>query len=82
MSDIDSKKIFLLKQEINKLLKERPELIELQKEIDKRMDFAGSQHNRCVIITEMAKESLKRLGEELERLVSLQIEIFGEQNDN
>ena len=70
MKDIDTKNIFLLKQEINKLLQEKPELRELQEKIDLELKKAGNnQINRCVIISQMMMESLKELNENLQELI-------------
>ena len=70
MNDIDTKKIFLLKQEINKLLQEKPELKELQEKIDLELKKAGdNQINRCVIISQMMMESLKELDTSLQDLI-------------
>ena len=65
---MDTKKIFEAKLEIQKLLKEHPELRELQNEIDRQMKGAVTQHNRCVIITRMLKDKAKELGKALREL--------------
>ena len=62
------RKICELKQEIQLLLAERPELRPLQAEIDRLMAGAGSQHNRCVLITEMMKDKVAELSEHLPQL--------------
>ena len=58
---MDTKKIFELKQEIQKLLRENPDLIPLQQEIDRRLKNAGNNHNRLVIIDQMMKEKVSEL---------------------
>ncbi len=62
--------IFQLKQEINKLLEERPDLIPLQLEIDQMLKSAGNQHNRCVLLSELMKDKMQELSEQLELLKS------------
>lgn len=44
--EIDFKKISDLRKEINKLIEEKPELRELQDEIDRRLEAAGPDHQR------------------------------------
>jgi len=52
--DIDFNKIRSLREEIAKLLKERPEFIPLQKEIDLALEKAGNNKmNRCAVIQNM-----------------------------
>ena len=58
---IDTKKIFELKQEIYKLLQDKPELCALQDKIDTMLSAAGNQHNRCVLINRMMLESVNEL---------------------
>ena len=67
---MDSEKIWELKQEINKLLTERPEYIPFQKRIDEMLKGAGSQHNRMILIKEMMFEKVNELNEQLQILSS------------
>lgn len=56
---IDTQKIFKTKQEIQKLLRERPELAELQLKIDRAMERAGrNTNNRMVILSGLLKDSI------------------------
>jgi len=55
------KSIFELKQELNAFLKEHPELKPLQEEIDKRLEGAGNQNNRLVIIHQMMMSKVAEL---------------------
>lgn len=64
---IDFNKIYSLRQEIHKLLQEKPELLPLQEAIDKALQNAGSQYNKCAIITDMMLKSLHKLAEEWTR---------------
>lgn len=57
--------IFKLKQEIQALLRERPELIPLQQKIDTLMKNAGNQNNRLVLIKNLMFDSLKQLEDAL-----------------
>lgn len=65
---IDTEKIFQLKQEINKLLEQKPELKELQKKIDYELEKAGNQQNRCAVISEMMIDSFKELNKNLNQI--------------
>ena len=65
---MDSKKIFELKQEIQRLLKERPEYIPLQKKIEERMKGAINQNNRLTIIRDMMMDSFMEMNESLKQL--------------
>jgi uncharacterized membrane protein len=61
----EKENIFKLKQEIQALLKAKPELIPLQEKIDELMRNAGNQNNRLVIIKNMMFDSLKRMEDAL-----------------
>ena len=65
---MNTKRYFELKQELNKFLEENPHLKELQKEIEEKLDKAGSDHNRMVVIQEMMMESLRDLGDNFKKL--------------
>lgn len=59
---MDSEKIFQLKQQINKLLEERPELKEFQKEIDKTLSqYGDDKHKRMVALEQMMYDHMHRL---------------------
>lgn len=51
---IDFEKIKMYREQINELLKEHPELEDLQKQIDESLKKAGSnKHERCRVIQEI-----------------------------
>lgn len=56
------------RQERDRLLKERPELKEFQKEIDRCLDNAGSSENRMAVLGLMIEAKLKELRDELSHL--------------
>lgn len=66
---VDFAKIKALREELNQLLNEHPELKLLQRRIDKLMAGAGNKHNRCVLTQDLMLDSLKRMGEALESLI-------------
>lgn len=68
MSDIDTKKIFELKQELARLLAERPEYKPFQEKIDEIIRNAGSHHNACVLLTQMMRDNMRQLKEHLDML--------------
>lgn len=74
---IDASKIFELKQEIARLLQERPEFIPFQKMIDERMEGAVSQHNRFVMLGQMMRDKLKELETALKDMNTLTINHVG-----
>jgi seryl-tRNA synthetase len=65
---IDTAKVFELKRAIQALIKERPELAAFQKEIDKTLAGAGSQHNRMVLLQRMMREKQQELNSVLNTL--------------
>ncbi len=65
---MDSVKIFQLKQEISKLLEERPELSPLQERLDLVLKSAGTQHNRLVMINQLMMDSMNDLKSKMESL--------------
>lgn len=54
----------------NALLKEKPELLELQQKIDDVLAGAGSSHNRMVLLKKMMMESVAELQKSLNELHS------------
>jgi len=70
---IDTETIFKYKQEIAKLLAERPELIPLQTEITERLNKAGSTNNRLIVMREMLIKSTAELHNALLSLVKVKI---------
>lgn len=58
---IDTEKIFQLKQEIYKLLEERPEYIPFQRLIEEKLAKAGSNHNRMAVLDSMMREKVLEL---------------------
>jgi len=60
---VDFDKIFRLRQEINRLIDERPELSELQEEIDRRLSAipATDYQRRNQVIQEMMLNSWYRI---------------------
>ena len=69
MSDIDTKKIFELRREINRLLDERPEYKPMQHQIDILLGTAGNQHNRCAIIQDLMMSKVRELTESMSLLL-------------
>lgn len=67
--EVDTRKIFELRQEINKLLRGRPELRPLQEEIEERINKAGSPENRAVMAYILMVEKVKQLNAELKTLL-------------
>jgi hypothetical protein len=66
---IDFYKIKNLNLEIQKLIEERPELQELQNEINKALSKAGKNRiNRNVVISTMMINSFKTLADKLSKL--------------
>jgi len=67
--DIDFKKINELRQEIKKLIEERPELQEYQDFIDAELNKAGDNpHNRCVVLQNLMLQKRQELLEQLQGL--------------
>lgn len=66
---MSKEEVFRLKQELNKLLRERPELVPLQRKIDEVMRNAGSQHNRLILIKHLMMESVADLNNALKELL-------------
>ena len=58
-------------RERDRLLKERPELKEFQKEIDRRLNNAGDSENRMAVLGIMMESKLKDLRDQLSYLSSL-----------
>jgi flagellar motility protein MotE (MotC chaperone) len=56
------------RKERDRLLKEYPDLREYQKEIDRRLDNAGSAENRMAVLAVMIEAKLKELQDELSHL--------------
>jgi len=57
MNKIDHALIAKLEKQLEELLKERPELVMLQKRVELLLTRAGdNQHNRCTAIQEMMLE--------------------------
>jgi outer membrane murein-binding lipoprotein Lpp len=71
MNSKDFLKICELKQEIQVLLKARPELRQLQDEIDKLLAGAGSQHNRCVLLNRLMHDKIMELSEAFKPLCGM-----------
>jgi uncharacterized coiled-coil DUF342 family protein len=65
---IDTEHVFKLKQEINKLLEERPELRTLQAEIDAELSKAGNTSNRLIVSSAMMLGKLRELTAALQSL--------------
>ena len=55
-------------EERDRLLKERPELKELQNKIDRCLDNAGSSENRMTVLGILIEAKLKELRDELSHL--------------
>lgn len=70
---VDFKKIKECREEINKLIQERPELKSYQEEIDRELAKAGNnKHNRMAVLENLMMEKiieLKKQWAELGRLV-------------
>jgi hypothetical protein len=56
------------RKERDRLLKEYPDLIEYQKEIDRCLDNAGGSENRMAVLAVMMEAKLKELQDELSHL--------------
>jgi hypothetical protein len=56
------------RKERDRLLEEYPDLREYQKEIDRRLDNAGSAENRMAVLAVMIEAKLKELQDELSHL--------------
>ncbi|HTY24244.1 MAG TPA: hypothetical protein VMC85_14010 [Desulfomonilaceae bacterium] len=56
----------------DRFLREHPELREFQRKIDARLNGAGSDHNRLVLIHELMMDSLGNLSRELRSVVAVQ----------
>jgi len=56
------------RKERDRLLEERPELKEYQKEIDRLLKNAGNLENRMAVLGLMMESKLKELGEQLSYL--------------
>ena len=56
---MDTKKYFELKQELNKLLKNKPHLKKFQEEIERKLKSAGSSDNRMAILGSMMDDKTK-----------------------
>ena len=64
-------KILDLKRKINDLLEKHPEYKDFQREIESKLNNAGSQHNRLVLIQSMLIDSVKELQNKCNELNSL-----------
>ena len=51
----------LYQKEIDRLLEARPEMVEYQKEIQRRLSHAGSFQNRMAVLGIMMEDKLKQL---------------------
>jgi len=58
---MDTKRIFELQMEINRLLEERPEYKPLQEEITNKLKNAGNTHNRLVLMNKLLMEKVAEL---------------------
>lgn len=58
---MDTKRIFELQMEINRLLEERPQYKPLQEEITNKLKNAGNTHNRLVLMHTLLMEKVAEL---------------------
>jgi methionine salvage enolase-phosphatase E1 len=65
---MDTEKIWLAKQELNKFLREHPELADVQAMIEENLRRAGNQENRMAVLASFLRESLIELNVALSRL--------------
>ena len=56
-------------KERDQFLSDHPELRDLQKVIDERLEKASSDHNRLIVIHDLMMDALRRLDEKLQSLV-------------
>lgn len=63
-------KVKALREEINRLIEERPVLRALQDEIDRRLATASSQHNRLAIIQDLMFTKFRELSAAMQDLKS------------
>jgi methionine salvage enolase-phosphatase E1 len=66
--DMDSEQIWLAKQELNKFLREHPELADVQAMIEENLRKAGSQENRMAVLAALLRESLIELSKALKKM--------------
>lgn len=65
---MDSEQIWLAKQELNKFLREHPELADVQAMIEENLRKAGSQENRMAVLAALLRESLIELSKALKKM--------------
>lgn len=63
-----SKNVFQAKMELNTFLKKHPELRFYQKQLDKTLNKAGSNHNRMVVLGRLINDNVQDLQKQLLKL--------------
>ncbi|HLD91701.1 MAG TPA: hypothetical protein VI911_11940 [Patescibacteria group bacterium] len=66
---VDFKKIYELREQLNELLEQRPEMKYYQEFIDKELEKAGDNpHNRCAVLENLLRDNQKKLREAWQEL--------------